>query len=90
LKGDTVTVLQNNELMVGGRLVTDKPITLKINIKQNFPTHEFVMYANNLGSIPPNTALMIITAGEKRYELYLTSTEQKNAVVVVEYKPDAD
>jgi hypothetical protein len=46
------------------------------------------MVAENLGSIPPNTALMVITAGAKRYELFITSTEQKNAVVVVEYKPE--
>jgi hypothetical protein len=31
---------------------------------------------------------MVITAGGKRHELFLTSTEQKNAVVVVQYKPD--
>ena len=39
------------------------------------------MVGENLGSIPPNTALMIINAGDKRYQLYLTSDEQKNAMV---------
>jgi len=39
------------------------------------------MVAENLGDIPPNTALLIITAGNKRYSLYLTSTEKKNAQV---------
>ena len=39
------------------------------------------MVAENLGDIPPNTALLIITAGNKRYQLYLTSTEKKNAQV---------
>jgi hypothetical protein len=46
------------------------------------------MVAENLGSIPPNTSLMVITAGNKRYETSVTSTEQKNAVVILEYKPN--
>jgi type IV secretory pathway VirB9-like protein len=29
----------------------------------------------------PNTALLIITAGNKRYQLFLSSTEQKSAKV---------
>jgi hypothetical protein len=39
------------------------------------------MIAENLGSIPPNTALLIITAGKKRYELFMTSSTQKSAKV---------
>ena len=45
------------------------------------------MVADNLGSIPPNTALMIITTGGKRYQLFISSDKQKNAKVVVEYQP---
>jgi len=45
------------------------------------------MVAENLGTIPPNTALMIVTAGSQRYELFLTSTEQKNAVVKIVFQP---
>jgi hypothetical protein len=39
------------------------------------------MVAENLGDIPPNTALLLITVGAKRYQLHLTSTEKKNAQV---------
>ena len=39
------------------------------------------MVAENLGSIVPNTALLIITAGKKKYQLFLSSTEQKSAKV---------
>jgi hypothetical protein len=46
------------------------------------------MIAENLGTIPPNTAVLIITAGEKHYRLYLTSTENKNAMVRFIYDPD--
>ena len=35
------------------------------------------MFADNLGSIPPNTALMIVNDGKKRYEIRLTSNLRK-------------
>jgi hypothetical protein len=44
------------------------------------------MVAENLGSIPPNTSLMIVTAGTKRYEVFISSSEQKNAKVVFDLK----
>lgn len=86
IDGDRISVYHNNELIVSNKLLTDKPITFTIKADENSSVHEFVMVAENLGSIPPNTALMIVTAGEKRYELFLTSTEKKNAVVSIEYK----
>jgi len=88
IDGDRISVYDNNKLIVSNKLLTDKPISISLNADENTPVHEFVMVAENLGSIPPNTALMIITAGGKRYELFVTSTEQKNAVVRVEYKPE--
>jgi hypothetical protein len=50
---------------------------------------EIEMVAENLGSIPPNTALLIITAGKKRYQLFLSSTESKSAMVRFVYDNDA-
>jgi len=88
IDGDTITVYHNNELIVSRKRLTDKAITFAIQADETNPRHEFVMVAENLGSIPPNTALMVITAGSRRYELFITSTEQKNAVVVLEYRPD--
>lgn len=88
IDGDTITVYHNNRLVVSRKRLTDKPITLTVHADEDDAVHEFVMVAENLGSIPPNTALMIITAGSKRYETFVTSTEQKNAVVVLEYKPE--
>jgi hypothetical protein len=62
------------------------PITLSLNFDENAPEHEVVMVAENLGRIPPNTSLMIINAGDKRYQVQITSTEQKNALVKFKYE----
>jgi hypothetical protein len=83
---DTVTVFLNNTLLLYKKRLTDKPLTVEVNI---FPgtDYELMMYANNLGRIPPNTSLMVITAGRKRYQLHLSSSEQKSAVVKFRYDP---
>lgn len=89
IDGDTITVYDNNEVIAWKKGLTDKPITLNIKADENTPVHEFVMVADNLGSIPPNTALMIITTGGKRYQLFVSSDEKKNAKVVVQYDPSS-
>jgi hypothetical protein len=43
--------------------------------------NELVMYADNLGTIPPNTALMIVTDGNKRYEVRVTSDLKKSGTI---------
>jgi hypothetical protein len=83
IDGDTVSVYHNNVLIVDRQVLSRKPITFRINVSSGQPLHELVMVANNLGSIPPNTSLMTVTAKDKRYEVYISSTEQTNAKVVV-------
>jgi hypothetical protein len=90
IDGDSISVYDNNRLIVSRKGLSDKPISFSVKLNDDEPVHEFTMVAENLGSIPPNTALMIINAGGKRYELFITSTEQKNAKVVIEYKPDGN
>ena len=86
IDGDTVSIYHNNTLVVAHARLTQKPITLRIAINPSAPHHELVMVAENLGTIPPNTSLMIVTAGTKRYQVFISSTEQKNSKVVFDLK----
>jgi len=86
IDGDTVSVYHNNELIVSKAALTAKPITIRINVDGMHPHHEIVMVADNLGSIPPNTSLMIITINNQRYEVFISSSEQKNAKVAIDLK----
>ena len=86
IDGDTVTIYHNNVLVVSHAGLSAKAITLKIKVDENNPHHELVMVADNLGSIPPNTSLMVVTAKDKRYEVFISSSEQKNAKVVIDLK----
>ena len=40
-----------------------------------------VLFAENLGTLPPNTALMEVTVHGKTYELFLSTDYKKNASV---------
>ena len=87
IDGDTITVYHNNEVIAWKKGLTDKPIVLNLHADANNTMHEFVMVADNLGAIAPNTALMIISTGGKRYQLFISSDKQKNAKVVIQYNP---
>ena len=86
IDGDTVSIYHNNVLLISQARLSQKPITFRVNVNAANPYHELVMVAENLGSIPPNTSVMIITAGTKRYQVFISSTEQKNAKVVLNLK----
>lgn len=83
---DTVSIYHNNSLLAARARLSQKPVTFRISVDDANPHHELVMVADNLGSIPPNTSLMIVTAGSDRYEVFISSTKQKNAKVVLDLK----
>jgi len=84
---DTVTIYFNNKLLVDKKRLSDKAIEFSIQLEDRPDFQEIIMYAENLGSIPPNTALMVVTAGDKRYELYASASMEENAVLRFEYSP---
>lgn len=86
IDGDTVSIYHNNTLIKSKMRLSQKPILLTITVDPSQPHHEMIMVADNLGSIPPNTSIMIITTANNRYEVFISSTEQKNAKVVFDLK----
>lgn len=82
IDGDSITLIYNDKIITTHQRLTDKPLTFIIKITPGANKHnELIMYAENLGSIPPNTALMVIYDGNKRYEVNIKSTEKTNGSV---------
>ncbi|MEO8769869.1 MAG: hypothetical protein ABI402_07285 [Ferruginibacter sp.] len=86
--GDTVSIFYNGRLIAGKKRLSEKPFVIHLQLDEDVQFHEIVMYAENLGSIPPNTALIVVTAGNKRYELHSSASLTENAVLTFEYKPN--
>ncbi|MEO6734451.1 MAG: hypothetical protein ABIN01_24740 [Ferruginibacter sp.] len=82
--GDTVSVLMNGQIIFAKQGLSAKANTKTIYIEKGMPdTLSMVMYAENLGSIPPNTGLMIIMDGEKRHEVRFSADLKTNAAILL-------
>lgn len=86
IDGDTISVYLDNKLVLSSKRLTASPLEVKIKMDEDNSEHELTMVAENLGTIPPNTSLMVVEAGEQRFDVRITSTEQKNAVVRFRYQ----
>ncbi len=86
IDGDTVSVFYNGKLLVSNKRLSTKPITLTLELDEDLESNELTMYAENLGEIPPNTALMVVRDGDKRYEVRIISDTQKNGTIAFVHK----
>ncbi len=82
IDNDTISVYLNRQIILKNYRLTDKPKKLQLQIDRN-ADNEILIVAENLGDIPPNTGLMMITANNKRYEINLSSSFQTNAKIIV-------
>ncbi|TAF55326.1 MAG: hypothetical protein EAZ62_02505 [Sphingobacteriia bacterium] len=85
IDNDSISVYHNNELVIRNGRLSYSPLTVKIQANATERFHDLVVVAENLGEIAPNTALMVVTAGKKRYEVFLASNEKRNAKVRIEF-----
>ena len=83
---DTISVYMNNQLVLSSKRLSASPLSITLKLDDSNPEHVLVMVAENLGRIPPNTSLMIVQDGEKKYQVRITSTSQKNAMVRFRYQ----
>ncbi len=79
IDGDTISLFYNRNLIAAHKLLTARAFTVTLPLDTT--VNEISMFAENLGSIPPNTALCIIYAGEQRFEMSMASTYIKNATI---------
>ncbi|HEY2349258.1 MAG TPA: hypothetical protein VGH64_09590 [Puia sp.] len=86
IDNDTVSVYYDNKLLISRARLSDQPITTKITVEPSDRPHQLVMVAENLGDIPPNTSLLVVMDGEKRYEERIISNEQKNVIIDFQYR----
>jgi hypothetical protein len=79
--GDSISVFLNGKLVVAHQGLTERAFNVYVLLDSSLPVNEVSMFAENLGKYPPNTALMVISDGDKRYETYLSSDFKGNATI---------
>lgn len=86
IDGDTISIYYNKKLVLGPEKISTKPVGFTLHLDDDEKEHEIIMYAVNLGTIPPNTALMVITDGDKKYQVRLSSDLSNSASVIIRRK----
>lgn len=86
IDGDSISIFFNNALLAFNRKLSTRSVHFDLGLDTMKEHNELSMFADNLGSIPPNTALMIIYDGGKRHEIRLSSNFEKNATVRIRKK----
>jgi hypothetical protein len=81
IDGDSISVFLNNSPVLAKHVLNDRALNIYLTLDSTKDINELSMFAENLGRIPPNTALMVITDGINRYEMYLSSSMTQNATV---------
>ena len=86
IDGDSISVFMNGRPILMNKELDVKGLNLYVKLDSTRTVNEISMFAENLGKYPPNTALMVIFDGEKRNEVYLSSSLTQNATVRIRRK----
>jgi len=84
IDGDSVSLFLNNGLLLQHLKLTAQAKVLLVPVDKSVPVNRLVLFAENLGRLPPNTALMEVTVHGKTYTLFLSTDFKKNASVEFE------
>lgn len=86
IDNDTIMIFDNKVLVLENKRLSYKATHIDVNFNKENNRHEIIIVAHNLGTVPPNTALMVVKDGTSRQEIYITSTLSVNAMIIFELK----
>ncbi|HEY8399466.1 MAG TPA: hypothetical protein VIK80_16110 [Flavihumibacter sp.] len=86
IDGDSISVFLNGVPVLEKQMISAKATTIYIKLDPNKEFHDLAMFAENLGRIPPNTALMVVYDGDTPQEVFLSSNLQQNGSVRIRQK----
>jgi hypothetical protein len=81
IDGDSISVFINQQLVLTHQGLSARAINLYVKLDSTKDVNVIDMFAENLGKIPPNTALMEVSDGINRYEIYMSSSLTQNSTV---------
>jgi hypothetical protein len=81
IDNDTASLYLNDSVIIKSKRLTQIPVQVLIKLDKKKLIHKIRLVAENLGSIPPNTALLVITTRLNKYVINLSSDFSKNGSV---------
>jgi len=86
IDGDSISVFVNKNIVLSHQELASKALTMYLHLDSAVDVNEVSMFAENLGKYPPNTALMVVTDGKNRYEVFMSSSLTENATIQIRRK----
>jgi hypothetical protein len=87
IDNDTVSVYLNRDILLKNIKITKRPTTINLKLDPRIELHEVLLYAENLGLVPPNTSELILIDGENKHRIMIVSDKEKTAALYLRYKP---
>jgi len=89
--GDTVTVLVNGKVVWPKVALREQSVNKTIYLTPEMgDSISVVMYAENLGTIAPNTGLLVVREGGKDHEIRFSGDLKKNSAIILKRKRQED
>jgi len=85
IDNDTIIIYDNNKVIANLKRLSYKAI--HVDLEFTTAQHDIIIVAHNMGSIPPNTALVVLNDANSRQEFFITTTNKVNAKFEFVYKP---
>jgi len=85
IDNDTIIIYDNNKVIANLKRLSYKAI--HVDLEFTSAQHDIIIVAHNMGSIPPNTALVVLNDANSRQEFFITTTNKVNAKFEFVYKP---
>jgi hypothetical protein len=79
---DIISIYYNKVLILSNKQLSNKALEVTVKIEAN-KDNEILMFAENEGTTPPNTALMVFYDRGMRREITIDSSTKKSEVVVL-------
>jgi len=87
IDGDTVSVVMNDRIIIARQGLGINAIKATVYVPRGQEDSvRLVMYAENLGRIPPNTGLLIVQDGDETHHIRFSGDYQKNSAVILRRK----
>ncbi len=84
---DTVSIYLNRQILASKVKIGRKPIKIEFELNPQYPLNEILLFAENLGGIPPNTSEVEIHDGKEIHRVFIESDMQKTAAIYIKYTP---
>jgi len=85
--GDIISVYHNRRQFIKNLAIVNRKSIHTLRLNRDTELHEIILYAENLGRIPPNTSTLKVFDGTKEHQIQIISSKEVSAVVYLRYNP---